>query len=80
MAMKKMNIAVAGATGAVGNPMIRCLEEMDFPMNSVVFLASSRSVGRQLRFKGDLIEVKELKEDSFKGFDIALFLEAIVIN
>jgi len=73
MAQKKMNIAVAGATGAVGNQMIRCLEEMDFPINSVAFLASSRSVGRQLRFKGDLIDVKELKEDSFKGFDIALF-------
>ncbi len=73
MAQKKLNIAVAGATGAVGNQMIRCLEEMDFPINSVVFLASSRSVGRQLRFKGDLIDVKELKEDSFKGFDIALF-------
>ena len=73
MAQRKMNIAVAGATGAVGNQMIRCLEEMDFQLNSVVFLASSRSVGRQLRFKGDLIDVKELKEDSFKGFDIALF-------
>jgi aspartate-semialdehyde dehydrogenase len=73
MAQKKMNIAVAGATGAVGNQMIHCLEEMDFPLNSVVFLASSRSVGRQLRFKGDLIDVKELKADSFKGFDIALF-------
>jgi aspartate-semialdehyde dehydrogenase len=73
MAQKKLNIAVAGATGAVGNQMIRCLEEMDFPMNSVVFLASSRSVGRQLRFKGDLVDVKELKEDSFKGCDIALF-------
>jgi aspartate-semialdehyde dehydrogenase len=73
MAQKKMNIAVAGATGAVGNQMIRCLEEMDFPLNSVAFLASSRSVGCQLRFKGDLIDVKELKADSFKGFDIALF-------
>jgi aspartate-semialdehyde dehydrogenase len=73
MAQKKFNIAVAGATGAVGNQMIRCLEEMNFPVHSVEFLASSRSVGRQLRFKGDLIEVKELKEDSFKGIDIALF-------
>jgi len=73
MAHKKFNIAVAGATGAVGNQMIRCLEEMNFPVHSVEFLASSRSVGRQLRFKGDLIEVKELKEDSFKGIDIALF-------
>ena len=73
MARKKLNVAVAGATGAVGNQMIRCLEEMDFPINSILFLASSRSVGRQLRFKGDPIDVKELKEDSFKGVDIALF-------
>ena len=73
MAQKKLNIAVAGATGAVGNQMISCLEEMNFPLNSVVFLASSRSVGRQIRFKGDLIDVQELKKDSFKGCDIALF-------
>jgi aspartate-semialdehyde dehydrogenase len=73
MAQKKLNIAVAGATGAVGNQMIRCLEEMNFPVNSVMFLASHRSVGRQLRFRGDFVDVKELKADSFKGFDIALF-------
>lgn len=73
MAQKKINLAVAGATGAVGNQMIQCLEEADFPLNSVQLLASSRSIGRQLRFKGDLIDVKELKENSFKGVDIALF-------
>jgi len=73
MVQRKFNVAVAGATGAVGNQMIRCLEEMNFPVNSVAFLASSRSLGRQLRFKGDLVEVTELKEDSFKGIDIALF-------
>jgi aspartate-semialdehyde dehydrogenase len=73
MAQKKINVAVAGATGAVGNQMIRCLEEMNFPVASVQLLASSRSVGRQLRFKGDLVAVKELKENSFKGVDIALF-------
>ena len=73
MAQKKINLAVAGATGAVGNQMIQCLEEADFPVKSLQLLASSRSVGRQLRFKGDLIDVKELKEDSFKGVDIALF-------
>lgn len=73
MVQRKFNVAVAGATGAVGNQMIRCLEEMNFPVDAVTFLASSRSVGRQLRFKGDLVEVKELKEDSFKGIDIALF-------
>ena len=73
MVQRKFNVAVAGATGAVGNQMIRCLEEVNFPVRSVEFLASSRSVGRQLRFKGDLVEVKELKEHSFKGIDIALF-------
>ncbi|MGD2099921.1 MAG: aspartate-semialdehyde dehydrogenase [Desulfobacterales bacterium] len=73
MAQKKFNIAVAGATGAVGNQMIRCLEEMDFPIQSMVLLASERSVGRQLKFKGELIDVRELKKDSFKGIDIALF-------
>ena len=73
MAQKKIDIAVAGATGAVGNQMIRCLEEMNFPARSVKLLASSRSVGRRLKFKGDLIDVEEMKEDSFKGVDIALF-------
>jgi len=73
MSEKKMNVAVAGATGAVGNQMIRCLEERDFPMKSLRFLASARSAGRELRFKGDLIPVEELREDSFKGVDIAIF-------
>jgi len=73
MAEKKFNVAVAGATGAVGNQMITCLEEMNFPVKSLCLLASARSVGRKLRFKGDLLEVQELKENSFKGIDIALF-------
>jgi aspartate-semialdehyde dehydrogenase len=73
MSEKKVNIAIAGATGAVGNQMIRCLEEADFPARSVKLLASSRSVGRSLRYKGDLVAVEELKEDSFKNMDIALF-------
>ena len=64
---------MAGATGAVGNQMIKSLEEMDFPVKAVKFLASSRSIGRRLPFKGDLIPVEELKEDSFKGWDVALF-------
>jgi len=73
MSVKKINVAVAGATGAVGNQMIRCLEETDFSVGSLKLLASSRSVGRTLRFKGDLIAVEELSEGSFKGIDIALF-------
>ena len=73
MPRKKLNIAVAGATGAVGNQMITCLEEADFPVKSITFLASARSVGRTLRFKGDPVPVKELAEGCFKGIDIALF-------
>jgi len=73
MSDKKFNIAVVGATGAVGNQMISCLEERDFPIQSVKFLASSRSVGRKLRFKGDLIDVEVLTENSFKGVEIAIF-------
>jgi aspartate-semialdehyde dehydrogenase len=73
MTKKSFSVAVAGATGAVGNQMIKSLEEMDFPVKAVKFLASSRSAGRKLPFKGDLIPVEELKEDSFKGWDVALF-------
>lgn len=73
MSKKRLNIAVVGATGAVGNQMIRCLEERRFPVKSIKLLASSRSKGRKIRFKGDDIEVQELTEKVFKGFDIALF-------
>ena len=73
MTDKKFIIAVAGATGAVGNQMISCLEERNFPIKSIKFLASSRSVGRKLKFKGRDIAVEELNETSFKGVDIALF-------
>ncbi len=67
------NVAVAGATGAVGNQMISSLEERNFPVNNIKFLASSRSAGKKLRFKGDRIVVEEMTENSFKGVDIALF-------
>jgi aspartate-semialdehyde dehydrogenase len=67
------NVAVAGATGAVGNQMIRCLEERDFPIRQLKLLASARSVGKTLSFKGTLLAVEELTEQSFEGVDIALF-------
>ncbi|MBU0698040.1 MAG: aspartate-semialdehyde dehydrogenase [Pseudomonadota bacterium] len=73
MSAKKFNVAVAGATGAVGNQMITCLEERAFPVKKIKLLASSRSVGRTLDFKGDPVAVEELTEGSFKGIDIALF-------
>jgi aspartate-semialdehyde dehydrogenase len=73
MAEKNFNIAVAGATGAVGKQMITCLEERNFPVKSIKFLASYRSAGRNLNFRDKEITVEELKEDSFKGIDIAIF-------
>jgi len=73
MSAKKFKIAIAGATGAVGNQMIACLEERSFPIETIKLLASSRSVGRKLDFRGDSVAVEELKESSFKGMDIAIF-------
>jgi aspartate-semialdehyde dehydrogenase len=73
MGSRQFNVGLAGATGAVGNQMITCLEESNFPVREIKLLASSRSVGRELSFKGVAVNVEELKEDSFKGLDIALF-------
>lgn len=66
-------VAVVGATGAVGIEMIKTLEKRNFPVDELVLLASSRSVGKKLKFKGKEIAVKELTKDSFKNIDIALF-------
>ena len=73
MVKKKFNVAIAGATGAVGNQMISCLEERKFPINHIRLLASSRSVGLKVDYRGDSVAVEELTESSFKGVDIALF-------
>jgi aspartate-semialdehyde dehydrogenase len=70
---REWNVAVVGATGAVGNQMIRCLEERNFPVKNLKLLASARSLGKTLPFKGREIPVEELKEDSFQGIEIALF-------
>jgi aspartate-semialdehyde dehydrogenase len=70
---KEYHLAVAGATGAVGNEMIKILEELDFPVASLKLLASSRSVGKTLEFRGEELPVEELTEDSFNDVDIALF-------
>jgi aspartate-semialdehyde dehydrogenase len=66
-------VAVAGATGAVGREMLKTLEQRDFPASKVIPLASSRSAGSTLEFKGQNLIVQELKEDSFQGVDLALF-------
>ena len=66
-------VAVVGATGAVGNEMIATLEEREFPVRKLRLFASERSEGKTLEFEGSEIAVETLKEDSFKGIDIALF-------
>jgi aspartate-semialdehyde dehydrogenase len=70
---KEYNVAVAGATGAVGIEMIKTLEQRDFPVKNLRLLASSRSVGKKLIYKDTEIAVEELTEKSFKDVDIALF-------
>ena len=66
-------VAIVGATGAVGVELIRCLEERRFPLSQLRLFASVRSAGKTLSFRGQPLAVRELKEDSFQGVDIALF-------
>ena len=67
------HVAIAGATGAVGTEFLKLLEAREFPMKSLRLLASSRSAGSKLKFRGENLEVEELTPKSFKGIDIAFF-------
>ena len=71
--MAEPNIAIVGITGAVGQEMINCLEERNFPVKELRPLASARSAGKKMNFRGNEIIIKELTEKSFEGIDIALF-------
>jgi len=66
-------VAIVGATGLVGQEFIKILEQRNFPVDSISFLASDRSAGRKLPWWGEDIEVKETSRESFEGIDIALF-------
>lgn len=70
---KSYHVAVAGATGAVGIEMLRCLEQRNFPVSKLTLLASARSAGKKLKFRGEDVTIQELTADSFAGVDIALF-------
>ncbi len=71
---RKPNIAVVGATGVVGSTFLKVLEERDFPFENIYFMASAKSAGKTLTFKGKDYIVEELTENSFdKPIDIALF-------
>ncbi|SDZ78955.1 aspartate-semialdehyde dehydrogenase [Desulfuromusa kysingii] len=67
------NVAIAGATGAVGETFLNILEQRNFPINTLKLYASKRSKGKQVTFKGTTYTIEELTEDSFKDIDIALF-------
>ena len=70
--MKKVNIAVLGATGAVGAQMLKVLEERRIPVGTLLPLASAKSAGKRILFNGAEIEVQEAKESSFSGMDFVL--------
>ena len=67
------NVAVVGATGAVGEEMLKILNERNFPIKELKLLASKRSKGKKIKFKDKEYVVEETTKDSFKGVDIALF-------
>ncbi|MGM0470663.1 MAG: aspartate-semialdehyde dehydrogenase [Bacillota bacterium] len=71
--MKKFNVAVVGATGAVGREMLSILEERDFPFDQLKLLATERSAGTVMTVKGEEYEVEVTTPESFAGIDIALF-------
>ncbi|MEN6576828.1 MAG: aspartate-semialdehyde dehydrogenase [Phycisphaerales bacterium] len=66
-------LAIAGVTGAVGQEFLSIIEERNFPFKSLKVLASSRSAGKKMSFKGKEYTVEEMTKDSFKGIDVALF-------
>lgn len=71
--VREYNVAIVGATGAVGTEFLRLLEQREFPLASLRLLASKRSAGRSLRFCGREYTVQELTPESFEGIDIAFF-------
>ncbi|MBP1155951.1 MULTISPECIES: aspartate-semialdehyde dehydrogenase [unclassified Paenibacillus] len=70
---KLFNVAVVGATGAVGEQIIRLLSERNFPIGELKLLSSARSAGKKINFKGQEITLEEAKPESFRNVDIALF-------
>ena len=70
--MKQYTVAVLGATGAVGQEMIKILQERNFPVGKLIPLASARSAGKTLQFRGEDVVIREAREDAFQGVDIVL--------
>ena len=77
---KKFNVAVVGATGAVGETMLSILQERNFPVENIVALASSRSAGSTTRFNGKSVVIQDLEIFDFKGVDIGLFSPGATVS
>lgn len=71
--MRSYNVAILGASGAVGAEFIELLEQREFPVGELRLLASPRSAGRKITFRGQELVVQAVDEDSFRGIDIAFF-------
>ena len=71
--MKNKNVAIVGATGAVGREFVGCIESRGIPLKSLKLLASARSAGQKQKFRGEELTIEELNGNSFDGVDIALF-------
>ena len=70
--MKEYTVAVLGATGAVGQEMIKILQERNFPVGKLIPLASARSAGKTLRFRDEDVTIVEARDEAFQGVDIVL--------
>ena len=70
--MSEKVVGILGATGVVGQPMLECLEERNFPVSRLVPLASARSAGKTITFRGEAVEVLEARAEAFEGIDIVL--------
>ena len=77
---RKFNLAVVGATGAVGEAMISILEEREFPLDQLSLLASERSVGKRIGFGSRQVAVGKLSDFDFKNVDIALFSAGAAVS
>ena len=70
--MKQYTVAILGATGAVGTQMLQCLDEQDFPVGKLKLLASARSAGKAVEFRGEQVVIEEACPEAFEGCDIVL--------
>ena len=70
--MKTYTVAVLGATGAVGQEMLKVLAERNFPVGKLIPLASARSAGKTMKFKGEDVVIREACDEAFEGVDIVL--------